>query len=283
MTKATILVPAHNEAVVVGRCLETLLRAADSGEFEVLVLSNGSTDRTVEIARQTALSLEVGSSVTVFDIAESGKAAAINRGLDSGLGPKFVVIDADVLVETKTIRDLCTALDQPGILAASTSVDFDFGEIPWPSRSYHRFWKQLPSVAGGLAGRGVYAFNPGGLDRIGRLPLVIADDRFVDLAFGVTERTVIQGSSTVIPSSGLRSLVERKSRVFLGNRTLEPESISGYDPGDRPTGGWPSALRSRPTNIVDLPVYLGVNLLAKGKARLMARKAPAVAWDEDRP
>lgn len=284
MTRATILIPAHNEAPVIERCLRSLLEDADSDEFEVIVLSNGSTDQTVELARGAALRLDAGSSVTVLDIALPGKAAAINQGLDSGCGPKCIVLDADVLVDAETARELCRSLDQSNILAASTTVDFDFGGVSWPSRSYHRFWKQLPSVSNGLAGRGVYGFNARGIERVGRLPLVIADDRFVDLAFGVSERTIVGGSSTVIPSRGLRELIGRKSRVFLGNDRLKTDNIPSFNPDDRPTGGWFSALRSNPASVIDLPIYLAVNLLAKAKAkaRRMAGDAPTIAWTEDR-
>ena len=282
MSETTVLIPAHNEAAVIGRCLETLLETAAVDEFEVLVLSNGSSDQTAERARVTAEGLRSGSSVTVLDLAQSGKAAAINQGLDVGRGPKFVVLDADVLLDTETTRDLCRSLDQPGTLAASTTVGFDFDGVSWLSRSYHRFWNQVPSIANGLAGRGVYAFNPEGLERFGRLPLIIADDRFVDLVFGLSERTIVEGSSTVVPCSTLRTLIDRKSRVFLGNRTLSAEDIPGFDTHDRPTGGWRSTLRSNPASLVHLPAYLGVNLLAKAKARLIARKTATVAWNEDR-
>lgn len=283
MSKATVLIPAHNEAAVIGRCLETLLENAVDDEFEVLVLSNGSTDQTAEQARLSVDRLQVGSSVTVIDLAQSGKAAAINHGLDIGRGPNFIVLDADVLLDTETTRDLCRSLDRPDTLAASTTVGFNFDGVSRFSRSYHRFWKQVPSVAKGLAGRGVYAFNPKGLERFGRLPLVIADDRFVDLVFGLSERTIVEGTSTVVPCCSLRALIDRKSRVFLGNRTLTAEAIPGFDPHDRPVGGWGSTLRSNPMNLVNLPAYLGVNLVAKSKARLIARKVATVAWDEDRP
>lgn len=282
MSKATVLIPAHNEAVVIGRCLETLLRNAAVDEFEVIVLSNGSTDQTAERARVSAQGLHAGSSVTVVDLAQSGKAAAINHGLDAGRGPKFLVLDADVLLDTETTRDLCRSLDEPGTLAASTTVGFDFDGVSWFSRSYHQFWKQVPSVANGLAGRGVYAFNPKGLERFVRLPLIIADDRFVDLVFGLSERTIVEGSSTVVPCNTLRTLIDRKSRVFLGNRTLRAEDVPGFDPRDRPAGGWHSTLRSNPSSLVHLPAYLGVNLLAKAKARMVARKMATVTWDQGR-
>ena len=142
---STILIPAHNEAAVVDLCLETLLRDADKGEFEIFVLSNGSTDETVSVAQDSANRLNATDSVTVVGTPEAGKAAAINYGFDVGVGPDFIVLDADVLLEATAARQLFDVLQKPGVLAASTAVGFDFEGIPPISRSYHRFWSQLPS------------------------------------------------------------------------------------------------------------------------------------------
>ena len=47
-----VVVPALNEERVIGRCLQALtLQDVGKGSFEVVVVDNGSTDRTVEIAR----------------------------------------------------------------------------------------------------------------------------------------------------------------------------------------------------------------------------------------
>ncbi len=277
---ATVLIPAHNEEHVIGRCLRSLLGQAEQSEFEVLVLSNGSSDDTVGAAKKAASGLYAGQSVSVIDIPDAGKAAAINHGLGSGSGPDFIVLDADVVVDTGTARQLVRTLGEPGVVAAAPAVDFDFSGVSWVSRSYHRYWSKLPSIAHGLAGRGVYALSAEGLKRLGRLPLIMADDRFIDLSFGVSERRIVPASSIVVPIGNVRGLIDRKARVFHGNNSLGGETIAGFDPDDRPSGGWIDVLRTDRSAAVDLPAYLGVNLAAKIKARRLGQASPMVAWDQ---
>jgi biofilm PGA synthesis N-glycosyltransferase PgaC len=47
----TVLIPAHNEEDVIGTCVRAALDA-DYPELEVVVLDDGSTDATVEAARE---------------------------------------------------------------------------------------------------------------------------------------------------------------------------------------------------------------------------------------
>ena len=49
--KFSVIIPAHNEEKVLGRCLDALLADSRPGEMEIVVAANGCTDRTVEIAR----------------------------------------------------------------------------------------------------------------------------------------------------------------------------------------------------------------------------------------
>ena len=48
---ASVVIAAHNEAAVLGRCLRGLLADAEPGEFDVVVVPNGCTDATAEKAR----------------------------------------------------------------------------------------------------------------------------------------------------------------------------------------------------------------------------------------
>ena len=57
----SVVIAAHNEEDVVGRCLDALLRSARSNELEVAVVCNGCTDRTAEVAR------EYGNGVRVIE------------------------------------------------------------------------------------------------------------------------------------------------------------------------------------------------------------------------
>ena len=47
----SVVIPAHDEEAVVGRCLAALLDGARPGELDVVVVCNGCTDATADIAR----------------------------------------------------------------------------------------------------------------------------------------------------------------------------------------------------------------------------------------
>jgi rhamnosyltransferase len=58
MVQASILLLTKNEARNIGACLEAIYAQKDAGNFEVLVVDSGSSDQTVEIARQYPVRLE---------------------------------------------------------------------------------------------------------------------------------------------------------------------------------------------------------------------------------
>src|SRR4051812_5260602 len=70
----SVIIPAHDEDKVLARCLDTLLEDSEFGELEVIVVANGCTDRTVQIARS------YGDQVGVIEISEASKHAALNAG-----------------------------------------------------------------------------------------------------------------------------------------------------------------------------------------------------------
>ena len=46
----SVVIPAHDEEAVIGRCLDALFEGALPGELDVVVACNGCTERTAEIA-----------------------------------------------------------------------------------------------------------------------------------------------------------------------------------------------------------------------------------------
>jgi hypothetical protein len=69
----SIVIPAHDEERVIGRCLSGLASGAEPGELEVVVVANGCTDGTAAAARTFP-------GVRVVETPVAGKAAALNLG-----------------------------------------------------------------------------------------------------------------------------------------------------------------------------------------------------------
>ena len=70
----SIIVPAHNEARVIGRCHESMTTGAEPGELEILVVCNGCSDDTASVARRH------GPYVQVLESEIASKNAALNLG-----------------------------------------------------------------------------------------------------------------------------------------------------------------------------------------------------------
>jgi biofilm PGA synthesis N-glycosyltransferase PgaC len=99
----TVLIPAFNEAAVIARSIEAA-RNADYPDLEVLVLDDGSTDRTAAVATHAAAG---DRRVRVIrDETNIGKADRLNHGVREAGKELIVVIDADSTPHPEAIKRL---------------------------------------------------------------------------------------------------------------------------------------------------------------------------------
>lgn len=263
----SVIVPAHNEEAVLGRCLRALVRDARLGELEVIVAANGCIDGTEQVAA------DFGPPVTLVSVAAASKIAALNAGdaVASGF-PRFYV-DADVELETSAVRTVAAAL-QGSTLAASPELDIDTADSSPVVRSYYRVWSQLPSVRDDLVGRGVYALSAAGRARFDAFPDVANDDHFIRETFARSERVVVGGcvSRSWAPRS-TGALIARKVRVQAGNLQIH-----------RPNPPWSglfAVIREDPRLVVDAPAFSIVGMIASRRARHLRAHGVTPEWGRD--
>jgi hypothetical protein len=112
-----VLIPAHNEAVVIGDTLTAIMALAPRAN--VHVVSDGSTDKTVRIARRT------GAKV-IATRENVGKAGALAEAIERfGLITRFRVImllDADTRVEPGYFEAGLAMFDDPDVVAVAGCV-----------------------------------------------------------------------------------------------------------------------------------------------------------------
>ncbi|MDF1833267.1 MAG: glycosyltransferase family 2 protein [Alteraurantiacibacter sp. bin_em_oilr2.035] len=109
----TILVAAYNEAAAISDTLTSLARQNYPGPVEVLVLNDGSSDDTVELAEEAIASLcfDANISVRILDFSVNrGKSAALNDGLKEAHHDLIVTIDGDSWVKHDGLRKLVERL-----------------------------------------------------------------------------------------------------------------------------------------------------------------------------
>jgi glycosyltransferase involved in cell wall biosynthesis len=111
MPVLSIVIPAYNEAAFIGKLLEAIQRVdiAPAGfAKEIIVVDDGSSDRTETIARGY-------QGVKVFtQTPNQGKGRAVQRGVREATGDYILVQDADLEYDPRDYLALLRAL-RPGV------------------------------------------------------------------------------------------------------------------------------------------------------------------------
>ena len=266
----SVVIAAHNEAAVIGRCLDALMRQ-DSGKepLDITVAANGCTDATVEIARQRG--------VRVIEIDQASKAIALNVADAVALGFPRIYLDADIEVPPDAIAafvDRFASSRAP--LAAVPRRRLDVIGRPRAVRAYLAINSRLPAFKNGLFGRGMIALSEPGRERFDRFPIMLADDLFLDSLFSPAEKSVIDSVEVSIAAPWRTSeLIRRLVRVRRANaemRTAGREHKATTDVRSADRLAWLRAVvlpspRLAPAGVVYAMISVFVALLARRSPR----------------
>jgi cellulose synthase/poly-beta-1,6-N-acetylglucosamine synthase-like glycosyltransferase len=106
----SIVVPCHNEEKVIAHTIEALLALDYPREkLEILIVNDGSTDRTAEVVRERE-----GGPVRLLDVPKSiaarGKSGALNYAMRHVRHEVIAIYDADNMPEPRALRPLAERL-----------------------------------------------------------------------------------------------------------------------------------------------------------------------------
>ena len=104
----TIVVPAYNTEKYLQQCLESFIEINILDSLEIIVVNDGSTDDTENIAQKYCD--KYPSSFQVYTKENGGHGSAINYAIRKATGKYFKVVDADDWVETTLLMDFVKKL-----------------------------------------------------------------------------------------------------------------------------------------------------------------------------
>lgn len=106
MKLLSIAVPCYNSAAYMSHAIESLLVGGD--DVEILVVDDGSTDNTLEIARQ--YEEKYPSQVRAIHKENGGHGSAVNAGLANATGLYYKVVDSDDWVKKEAFLEALAVL-----------------------------------------------------------------------------------------------------------------------------------------------------------------------------
>ncbi|MQA03341.1 MAG: glycosyltransferase [Streptosporangiales bacterium] len=139
----SVVVPAYNER----ECIAATVRSIVASEHpvEVIVVDDGSTDGTAEVAERLGL-----GNVRVIRRANGGKPSALNAGIAAASSDLIVMVDGDTTFAPQTVSNLVRPFADPRIGAVAGNVKVG------DRRNMVGLWQHIEYVIGFNIDRRVY-------------------------------------------------------------------------------------------------------------------------------
>ncbi len=117
----SVIVPAFNEASTISKVIKSVLNSDyPKSKLEVIVVDDGSTDKTKDIAARFN-----DNRVTFLSQRHRGKAAAMNFGLNRAKGSYIACLDADSFVPRKTLKHMMINFHDRSVAAVTPVMTID--------------------------------------------------------------------------------------------------------------------------------------------------------------
>lgn len=137
MPELSVVIPAHNEASVIGQVLDGL-READLGDYEVIVVDDGSSDGTAEVASRHGARL-------IRHPYNMGNGAAVKSGLRAARGRIVVLMDGDGQHDAREIASLVRETERYHMVVGARARS---GQASWHRSLANRIYNRFASYVG---------------------------------------------------------------------------------------------------------------------------------------
>lgn len=268
----SIVIAAHNEEAVIARTLALLHEVVDQGLVDVVVVCNGCTDRTAEVARNF-------TGVRVRELDHPSKTAALRHGDQIAMPGPRIYLDADVeLTGAAAVATMVALTD--GALAARPPHRFESSRASWVVRRWYAVREQLPSIATALWGAGCYALSVEGRTRFGEFPEIVADDLFIDALFLADEIRIVDTDPITVRTPRVTAdLLRIMRRSYRTQSETAPDTGGiGLSPGQQSQSrDLMRLVRRDPARVLDVGIYLALIAVARAHAQVGAPPT----WERD--
>jgi hypothetical protein len=278
MSRASVVIPAHDESAVIDRALHALRADPAWDDLEVVVVCNGCRDDTARRAR--------AHGVSVVETPVASKAVALDLGDRTATVFPRLYLDADVAVGPGGVSSLLDCLEATGAPVGSLQVRFEAPGASRLARWYLEVWSASPHFADRHVGAGLYALSSEGRARFGRFPSdEVSDDLFVMRRFAASERVTADGWFAPLAPATVGDVVRVRRRQLRARwalaRAVERGEVAAAEPveGGR---GWLAHLARRPSWWPALATFVVVTGWAQVTARARERRAGVPVWERDR-
>ena len=141
MKVLSIIIPAYNSEQFLDKCVSSLLAPEVLDRLDIIIVNDGSTDKTVETAEKYCA--KCPDSIRLISQENKGHGGALNTGCAAAVGKYLKVIDADDWVETKNLPEFIQLLENcesDVVLTHHYTIDVGTGEV--------KKWKSFPTEFG---------------------------------------------------------------------------------------------------------------------------------------
>ncbi len=114
----SVIIPVYNREGVLEECVQSVL-AQSYENYEILLIDDGSTDRTMELCRHLA---QKDSRIRVLAAEHGGVSAARNLGLEQAAGEYVFFLDSDDVIYPLLLETLVEAMENYGAQIGGTGV-----------------------------------------------------------------------------------------------------------------------------------------------------------------
>lgn len=116
----TIIVPAYNEEKTIKKTIDSLLALKYPKDLlEIIIVDDGSKDRTLEIARKYE---KENNNIKVIHQKNSGKGVALNNAINQAKGDFVGALDADSFVDAYALQHIMTGFHSEKVAAVTPSM-----------------------------------------------------------------------------------------------------------------------------------------------------------------